>query len=402
MNVANYHRELQSILKRMDSVLLSPPPLHDDVSSSLSVVAMVPVIEARPSRIARLSLPPKQWRFTGSIPSVHQDQASRRDYVAGRTVLVTSQNDLSPTPGSLDLPSGMSLWHASDHVRRMLVLVRRDLDLLFSADLSGFPYDSVEEGLFALPGNHHLCYQDCMQLLAGRAPYVHKAMLEYAKMICCMYGCELRRFLATGRPRIQKLKRGVGMPLRLIQARQSRFDGGPVFLVSFGSAAIEHDFAPVLLSSDPPGPDDSQGGAASDQAAFRMSGTEGVLMVLDGSMRARYSHGVPRAQDGAGGGSHYVLSIQMDCLDTTCVMDYEPQTKTVVMYTPIRGSGVITTRAAPVSRIHSHISIQTDTTWRIVQAMRWRLQLAESRLIRKRYEDRINERADGTHRAAPG
>lgn len=405
MNIANYHRELQSIMKRMDTVLVpfdaSAAPNHALIASRGASAHQHVVIEAKPLGITPLTLPSNQWCFTGKIPPVYQEQASRREFVEGKTVFETSKDDGSTTERrvgceNIELPSGMSLWHATDCIKRMLVLIRRDLDLFFSADLSGMPYNSTDGVLFALPGNHNLCYHDCMLMVAERAPYVHKAMLEYAQMICCMYGCELRRFLAMGRPRIQRIKRCTGVPLKLIQTHQSRFDGGPVFVVSFGSTESEHDFAPVLSREV-----DSRCHYEPEKTIstpFRLHMTEGTLVVLDGSMRTRYSHGIPRDKDRFG--FQYIFSVHMDCLDTTCVMDYEPLTKTVIMYTPVHGSGVITTRAAPVSRIHSHISIQGDTTWRIVQAMRWRLQMAESNLIRKRYERNLNGGADAIHRVA--
>lgn len=381
MNTVNYHQELKSILKRMDCFLSPPPP---EAAERAGIEKLQVIIEARPSCIVPL-IPPHThpWRFHGKVPSLYQEQASRREFIEGKTVMETSMTmqELACRHETVALPSSLTLWHASDSLKRMIVLIRRDLDLLFQTDLNGIPYDETE-GLFALPGNHHLCYMDCMRLLKKRAPYVHKAMLEYARMACIMYGCELRRFLAASRPRIQKIKACAGLPIRLIHSRQSRFDGGPVLVTSFGMPVIAHDFAPVL----------SRGESGSNP--FRLHLFEGSVVILDGDVRACYSHGLPRVQDSFS--TLYVMTIHVDCLDTTCIMDYEPVTKTMVMHTPICGANVITTRPAPVSRIHSHISVQGDTMWRIVQEMRWRMQMAESNLIRSRCESVLHSCADET------
>lgn len=384
MNTANYHRELHSILKRMDCFL---PPMDASFVASLGDHTMGVadyareqhvVIEAKPTCVSALALPSKEWKFVGQIPSLHHEQASRREFVESKTVVKTSvtAQELTDRHAQANLPNGLTVWHASDYLRRMMVLIRRDLDYLFQSDLDGMPHDKTD-GLFALPGTHHLSYKDCMHMLVKRAPYVHKAMLEYARMACVMYGCDFRRFLAAARPRIRRMKASVGLPLRLVHTRQARFDGGPVFLASFGMPVIPHDLAPVLpdgiISADAAGP-------------FRLHVSEGALLILDGDVRACYSHGVPGVRDGFG--MLYIMSIHVDCLDTTSVMGYEPLTKTVVMHTPICASKVITTRSAPVSRIHAHISVHDDTMWRIVQAMRWRLQMVESNLIRERYEER--------------
>lgn len=394
MNTANYHQELKSILKRMDCFLsltdlVSALPSHE-VVEGVGVEQQHVIIEAKPSYIAPLVLPREQQREgVKKIPSLYQDQASRREYMEAKTALRTSMTmqELQQRCESEVLPSSLTLWHSSDSLKRMVVLVRRDLDLLFQSDLGGIPYDATD-GLFALPGNHHLCYRDCMRLLVKRAPYVHKAMLEYARMACVMYGCEFRRFLAAGRPRIQKIKACVGLPLKLIQSRQARFDGGPVFVVSFGMPIIAHDFAPVVSREENTSP------------PFRLHVFEGCILILDGDVRACYSHGLPGVQGSFS--TVYVMTIHMDCLDTTSVMDYEPLTKTVVMHTPLRGCNVITTRSAPISRIHSHISVQSDTMWRIVQEMRWRLQMAESNLIRSRCEHALNSCGDETRPSVQG
>ena len=389
MNTGNYHRELHSILKRMDCFLSPVDPSSSssspDIGTSDSARQQHIVIEAKPSCLTPLDLPSQAWKFVGEIPSLYQEQASRRHFVDSRTVMETrvTTQELAQRREQTNLPSSLTMWYASDSLRRMIVLIRRDLDLLFQSDLGGIPYDK-REGLFALPGTHHLSYKDCMRMLAKRAPYVHKAMLEYARMACVMYGCESRRFLAAARPRIQKIKGSLGLPLRLVHTRQSRFDAGPVFIISFGIPVIPHDFAPVLSE----GISQNEVPNETPPAPFRLHASEGALLILDGDVRACYSHGIPCIRDSFN--TLYIMSIHIDCLDTTSVMGYEPRTKTMVMHTPICASSVITTRSAPVSRIYPHMSVQNDTMWRIVQAMRWRLQTAESNLIRQRCERALN------------
>jgi hypothetical protein len=90
----------------------------------------------------------------------------------------------------------------------------------------------------------------------------------------------------------------------------------------------------------------------------------------------------------------YTLEIHMDCIDSTTILDYEAQTRTMVMYTPVCGANVISTRPAPASRVHPQVSVRNDTLWRIVQGMRARLQAAESNLIRQRYGQNTIRRPD--------
>ena len=373
-----FYQEMCSILRRMEDVLpvtaLETSPSQRLNTHSTGKEPWYAVIEANPIAITHPPLQSARWRFAGTIPAAHQEQGARREFVDSQTTMQTRLPDsqVNDEPCARDgFPCGLSFWQPSDSTRRLLPLIRRDLDALFAE-----PETCGEEGCFALPGNKHLCYQDCMDLVRCRSPYLYKACWEYARLVCHMLEMDYRQFVTSSRLRIRKHDPAVGSPLRLSQSTQSRYDGGPVIIVSLGIPLAVHDLAPTLQATA-----GAAGGGA--EMPMRVTVSDGVMMLLDGDVRARYSRGVPR---GWGGGMPlYTLEIHMDCIDSTTILDYEAQTRTMVMYTPVCLANVITTRPAPVSRVHPHVSVRNNTLWRIVQGMRARLQAAESHLIRQRY-----------------
>lgn len=366
-----FYQEMRAILKRMEEVL---PITADATPKRLTCKnekeAWYPVIEANPDAVSRPIIACKRWRFASAIPPPFQEQGGRRDFVQEHTTMLTSLSDGHSDDKPARMPCGLSFWHPSDATRRLLPLIRRDLDALFAVPCCAW---IGEQGAFALPGSKHLCYQDCMDLVRIKSPYLFKACWEYARLVSHMFDVDYKFFVAASRLRIHRHAPENGCPLRLSQSVQSRYDGGPVIIVSLGLPLAVHDFTPTL---QPAKPDE-------DETPVRVTVSDGVMMLLDADARARYSHGVPK--EWGGGMALYTLEIHMDCMDNTTILDYEPQTRTMVMYTPLCGGNVITTRPAPASRVQPHVRVRNDTLWRIVQGMRARLQAAESCLIRQKY-----------------
>lgn len=372
MNTAQYFEELRSITTRLDRLL---PPTHAEQGRIAERKGLkYAVIEAKPREIIQVQHPNSQWRFAGDIPALHQTQASRRAVVE---CVSRHQTSLHATDlgAHCALPPGITLWHASDTARRILLLARRDLEMLFESDAAQtLPYDA-DAGMFVLPGEKELCFRDSMLLIERSYPYLYKICWEYADIAAHMYGLTFSEFGVISRVTIQRLHPQKGSPLRLLQTRQARFDGGPVLMISVGLPSTAHDVAPTLAQND-----------NAREHPVRIFVPEGVMVVMDGDARFRYSHGFPVGQEICK--DYYLISIFMDCMGQTSIVGYERETRTLIMATPMRMENIITTVVEPQSRSNVHTCLQRDTLWRIVQAMRTRVRAAESHLITKKYTSR--------------
>lgn len=383
MYATQYFDELRSIATRMDNLL----PPHQGEREGLierKASARYAVIEARPTDIVQAAHRESAWLFSGDVPPLHQGQGSRRAFVRNRTSLCTSMlddgRDSSSKNAHARLPEGISLWHATDNARRIMLLARRDLDLFFSsADLEHtLPYAKDTERVFDLPCGQDLCFRDAMILIQEQAPYVCKICREYADLAAHIYGLKLDEFGVLGRIWIQRVHSQVGQPVSLLESQQARYDGGPVLIVCLGLPRTAHDVFPTLTQAD-----------HGTEHPIRIFVPEGVMMILDGDARFRYSHGFPGGQDGAP--VFYTITIYMDCMGQTSITGYERETRTLIMNTPMRMEHIITTRSALQSQTNIHTTLHRDTLWRIVQAMRMRLRSAESHLIMKNYKQRMQQ-----------
>lgn len=371
MCAMQYFDELRSILARMDQLL---PPCEEQ--ASLPSFASPEkkrgpshaVIEAKATAISHFRPSSTKWRFEKQeIPLLYQGQESRRAFVLANTMQSTAMSDQTTTApdASPALPPGVTLWHTSDSARRMLLLARRDLEMLFAEGLESglLPYSKEEGGVFALPPGKQICFRDSMALIRNSNPYLHRVCWEYAGLAAHMFGIHLKDFSTLARVLIQRLDSKAGTPARLLDTSQAKYDGGPVLLVSLGLPTTVHDLLPTL-----PAPDHTR------EYPTRITVAEGFMLVLDGDTRFRYSHGFPGGQQEANW--FYTITIFLDSLSKSSLIGYERETRTMVMSTPMQMEHIITTR--PEIPNLCPISLHRDSLWRLVQGLRLRLRSAES------------------------
>jgi hypothetical protein len=72
---------------------------------------------------------------------------------------------------------------------------------------------------------------------------------------------------------------------------------------------------------------------------------EGVMLVLDGASRIRYAHGFPAWLDD--GSSWLNLTFMLDCTAKSIPVAYEPDTRAVIMRTPVVPDRVVSTQILP-------------------------------------------------------
>ena len=371
MGAVYHYEELRAIIGRMN-LLLPPSPSDQDAWGTyphLKGNKTHPVIESNAISTHRLSLGvDKKWQFRNNGIKLCEGQAARRSLVQSETSFLTSMDDHPPESVML-FPPGVSLWHSSDHARRIIPMVRHDLKDLFDSVKSDNPWRipcyHVDGPLFHTPRQGQLCFHGCMRLISGRLPYLHRFCLEGAAMASHMYGLHLTEFGMVSRLEIHKHDTAEGTPMSLWDSLQARYDGGPVLVICLGLPLVNHDMAPTL-----PSPDNSS------ESPVRIVVPEGVMMAIDGDARFRYAHGFPKGQEGAA--CFFSIRIFMDCIQQTGLMGYERETRTLVMTTPMVRDHIISTRPELQSRTNVHNTLQRDTLWRLVQQMRTRLRMTES------------------------
>ena len=371
MCAMHYFEELRSISARIN-LLLPPenPCLEEDrVFAGRRQDA---VIEAKPAAVLSLGCESTKWLFNRSMPPLLQEQSTRRAFVQQVTEFQTELN-CPVVSKQASYPLGVSTWHPTDQTRRITLLTRHDMDLLFQPGIGDtLPYDE-EHGLFTLPGRRCLCFRDCMELIRERAPYLRRTCVEYARLASHMYGLSLHEFGETTRIFVRRHSARAGCPLRLWDTSESRYDGGPVLIIALGLPTTAHDMGDTLTRAD-------QAGKRITRAVL----AEGIMMAVDGDARFRFSHGFPAGQ-ASDRRVFYSIVMYMSCQTQTNIVGYEGETRTMVMYTPITLASVITTRPAPAYPVHQDGKGYRDSLWRIIKSIRARLGSAESTLMTQNF-----------------
>ena len=365
-----HYEELQSVFARLDRVLPGQARRADDKDEGWDWRNTV--IEAQPIRLLRLTPIGDTAVFRKDIPAKHQKPAHRRWYVAEQTQVLTT-NWQAVQPGAL--PPGVSLWHASDTARRLIVLAMHDACELFRGQTWQCTLPANDEWricgrltLFDTPGPAELCFKDSVRLLAYHGPYLARLMREYARSIAWMYGMPQSQFEEACRVHVAWHAPGSSSPARLSPASSCRYENGPIVWVAIGKPVSTHDFIPAL-------PDIS-----SQEHAARLEVSEGVMVCTDGPARVRYSHGYPCQQ---GEKSWFTLTYYLDCTRQSLAVGYDRETRSLIMATPIRKDRVV-----PGTALDSPPSggLALDLMGALVKDMRLRLRVAESHLLSASYE----------------
>lgn len=373
--------ELREITRRLAKVL----PQSGDGSAvldngiGLAWSSHQTVIEAKPVSMRRLALEPKPWR----LPPLHQDMLSRRAYIRQATSTQTEISAPVQDDPSLFLPPGMSLWHAPEAGRRLTVLALQDARMFFKKTvdwiLTNIPsIQLTDEGpmrLFEAPeGQPELCFRDSVRILRIVAPYVARLAEEYAKSISWIYGLKPVDFEECCRLSVQWIPQGKGSPMELLPASSCRYENGPVVHVSVGRSLIYHDLAPTLADL-----------TETDVGPMRLSVPEGVMVVLDGASRMRYSHGFPARLDD--GSSWLNLVFMLDCTPQSIPLAYERETRAIIMRTPVVPERVVSTKIP--ANTGSSMSFPRDCMSLTLGLLRRQIRTAESHLMTQRCFERV-------------
>lgn len=302
------------------------------------------LIEAKPVSVRRLKLEPEvAWRFKGDeLPPLFQDMLSRRRYIQDHTRVSTDINTPTREDGDAPpLPAGMSLWHAPEEGRRLMLLALQDARLLFQmskewlhSTVPSMHTNGTTTLFLNSEGPPEVCFRDSVRILRHLAPYVARLAEEYGRSISWIYNMSALEFEECCRLSVRWVQRGKGTPTELLPASACRYENGPVVHVCVGRALIHHDLAPTLLDPSEP-----------DGGPIRLALTEGAMLVLDGTSRIRYAHGFPAWLDD--GSAWLNLTFMLDCTAKSVPVAYEPETRAVIMRTPVVPDRVVSTQIPP-------------------------------------------------------
>ncbi len=369
-----HYEDLRSVFARLNQVLPGRPRAQDGAGEE-GWDWRNTVIEAKPARVERLNI--AGGVFKGGIPSAHQTSPGRRWHVAERTQVCTSAEETTGLAAAL--PPGVSLWHASDQARRLMVLAMHDAKAFFDEQTMECTLPAHDEwrtrgslALFATPGPAELCFRDSMRLLQPKAPYLARLAQEYARSIAWMFGMRRAEFEEACRLHITwRAKTGIE-PVRLPPASPCRYENGPIVRVGLGRPVVAHDLIPALPE------------LSSQEHAVRVEVGEGVMVCTDGPARMRYSHGHPSAQ--GKGGDWFTLTYFLDCTRQSVAVGYDRETRALVMATPVRRDRVVAAHPPENMPSKSSSGLGLDLMGVLVKDMRLRLRVAESHVLASRYE----------------
>jgi len=333
--------ELRDITRRLVRVLPGTdlPSMLPDVSPGWACTHTV--IEAKPVHVGELDV--IGGRLTSVMPPNRQCFVSRRAFVRNETRTATVRTDEPVLSNSEPLPRGVILWHAPDEARKLLVLAIQDARSLFSRPPDELcrvlPATLDDEGTITAFADldrdetdpcNEMCLRDSLRVLRERAPYVARLAEEYARSLCWMYGVGAHEFQTSCRLRLEWIQPGYGRDIELQPMSSCRYENGPVVHVGIGRPYVVHDLVPSL----PPEV------AGTLEKNLRLVVPEGVMVALDGAVRARYSHGHP-AEEGRGG--WLGLTFLLDCTPHSFPSSYERETRAVIMETPVVPDRVVCT-----------------------------------------------------------
>ena len=378
-----HYEELRLILSRLDATLPGHPSKpHEREEDEEGWDWRTTVIEAKPLSVSRLALGAGAWPFTGEIPVAHQTHMSRRWFITERMQIHTSEvqadASVSPTP----LPPGTTLWHPSEKARRLMILAMHDCRSLFEGEVerpslpcnNEWHQNDARIVLFATPGPAELCFSDSIDLLLPTAPYLARLAQEYGRMLARIYGIQWPAFGAMCRLHITWHASKSATPARLPPASTCRYENGPIARVGLGRRALLHDFIPCLV--DP--------SCAGNDVPVRLAVGEGVLVCSDGAGRMRYSHGHPAT---AGGGREWVtFTYFLDCTPQSKAIGYDPETRAVIMSTPVSKERVVTSTPLP----SPCKGLPMDAMSALVRKIRLRLRIAESHVLASRQRSALS------------
>jgi hypothetical protein len=375
LDMLTHYEELASMLTRLDRVL----PGNNRPSSRLAVLQgwswRNTVIEAKPVSLALLSEEEDgTCRFRGEIPSQYHTTLSRRWYIREQTRRPCLGQAIEGING-FQLPSGVSLWHAPEDARRLLVLARYDAKLLWDGrDVwrASMPCndDWQAHGTFSMfetTGPPELCFRDSVRLLRPLAPYLARLSEEYAKSLCWMYGLEADEFEENCILRLTWIAPSIGKRMELAPASASRFENGPIVHVGVGLPVVPHDLAPVLPGDE------------GVEWPVQVSVPEGVMVCVDGASRIRYSHGHPPVT-ACNPETWFSLTFYLACNRRSAPVAFERETKTVIMQTPVLKDRVVTSHKQALPHAVEH----PDAMGKLLTTLRRRLRATESHLLAER------------------
>jgi hypothetical protein len=329
--------------------------------------------------------PEVAWRFKGGeLPPLFQDMLSRRRYIQDHTRVLTNI-DTPMEDANVPLPAGMSLWHAPEEGKRLMLLALQDARLFFQMSRDWIHTtipSTLTHGTTTLfvnsEGPPEVCFRDSVRILRHLAPYVARLAEEYGKSISWMYGMGALEFEECCRLSVRWVQRGKGTPMELLPVSACRYENGPVVHVCVGRSLIYHDLAPTL--ADPSEPDGQP---------MRVALPEGVMLVLDGASRVRYAHGFPAWLDD--GSSWLNLTFMLDCTAKSFPIAYDPETRAVVMRTPVVPDRVVSTQISPQNPSSSNpgMTLGRDCMSLTLGQLRRQIRSAESHIVAETCLQRI-------------
>lgn len=374
--------DLSALMDGLDRVL--PQQHKREGHSTQFCPSLDMLVENTRVSVQRVSTTSNSWRMDEShVPTKHTKHSGRRWYAVNKTRVPCTDRELSlenGKPVEAGKPDGMRVWHASDAVKRLLLLARHDMDCLFSPppDTQVLPTDGGEDSTTLLiTPTHTLGYAEGVSLLKESNPYVVRLCNEYAKMVCWLYNLSQEEFAMLTQMSISR--HVAGKVASLQRTGGGYHDSGPILIVGLGTPRVQHDLVPSLMKSEWLTP-------------VRVTVTEGDMVALDGCSRSNYGHGYTHLTASTTS-PLYTINFFMDCMRRTVCIGYDPITRGVLMETPVEGAHSISATMSARQQGQRGGGYESPTLG-IVRAMRSRIQNAESILISSKYIARASARKE--------
>lgn len=326
------------------------------------------ILEARPEGIWRLSIDPTHWQWRPTRQQgARATRFSLRTQARQNTQHASAWNDQISVGPPPPIPPGVRLWQASGTARRLLVHAKHDLRELFQSQNGINNCPSCEGTLTLLiTPTRMLGFKDAITLIRDGSPYLTRICLEYAQMVCWLYGLRMDEFATLTQMCISRRLGGTAISLQ--RKCGGFYDNGPVVTMGIGHPYIYHDFSPTLMDHT-----DAVIGP------IRIQVGEGVMTVMDAHARVSYAHGYSAEPAEGGGSPYYTIDFHMDCMRNTRVIGHTNGTGDMLMYSPVMDTNTVQTehtftpKGAPVEGICPLLDL--------VRNMRQRVHTRESMIL---------------------
>lgn len=224
-----------------------------------------------------------KYRFGGPIPKLrkeHNNLAGKIHYIKKKTRIKTYKDQMGEK-ADIELPEGLCVFDGLKESDVDFDEVYKDLDDIFDNYENYLHFDQIENRgllyMFTGKDGRKQQYPSTMRQIK-KYHRLSNAIDKYMRHILNIYEIPYTEQFLEDHVQVIFLKYYPNSGIWLHIDNVARYDQGPIITLSFGPEHTYYDFTPTLIEDGEP---------------MRIEINQGDIVVMDGSSRMEWSHGLP-------------------------------------------------------------------------------------------------------------